>query len=164
MKEDFLGLYKDSFDDVYRYVFFKTGNCWETDDIVSSIYEKAFYRYDQVRDNPKAWLFTIARNAITDYYRAMKDSPWDESMDQFLYFEENFSALEDQETMQCLKDSLAFLSEEERELIKVRYFGKLKFREISELSGHEEGALRKKVSRIIKKLRILIEKCLEGES
>ncbi|MEL1134179.1 RNA polymerase sigma factor [Desulfitobacterium sp. THU1] len=164
MKEDFLTLYKNSFDDIYRYVFFKTGNRWETDDIVSSIYEKAFHRYDQVRGNPRAWLFTIARNSITDSYRARKDTTWHESTDRLPYIDENFNSLEDQETLLCLKKSLAFLPSEDRELIKARYFGKLKFRKISELVGNEEGNLRKRASRILQKLRVLMEKCLEGES
>ena len=38
MEEGFLNLYDQYFNDVYRYVYVKTGNKWDAEDIVSDIF------------------------------------------------------------------------------------------------------------------------------
>lgn len=38
----FIHLYDQYYDDVYRYVYVKTGNKWDTEDIVSDIFRKAY--------------------------------------------------------------------------------------------------------------------------
>lgn len=38
MGEDFLNIYDQYFNDVYRYVYVKTGNKWDAEDIVSEIF------------------------------------------------------------------------------------------------------------------------------
>ena len=69
MADEFLQLYEDCYDDIYRYVYCKTGNPWDTDDIVSDVFLKAFRHFDPNRRTHKAWLVTIARNTTVDYYR-----------------------------------------------------------------------------------------------
>lgn len=69
VKDDFLDLYESCFDDVYRYIYFKVGNSWDTDDIVSDTFKRAYEKYKTVKVDSRAWLFTIARNAVTDFYR-----------------------------------------------------------------------------------------------
>ncbi len=61
----------------------KLGNKWDTDDIVSDIFRKAFERYASLQEqsSAKAWLITIARNTIIDFYRKKKDTFIGEGMD-----------------------------------------------------------------------------------
>ncbi|MFJ8258224.1 hypothetical protein ACIQ4Z_13225 [Peribacillus asahii] len=41
MDDLFASMYDEYFDDVYRYVYVKTGNKWDTEDIVSDTFRKA---------------------------------------------------------------------------------------------------------------------------
>lgn len=69
MGEDFLNIYDQYFNDVYRYVYVKTGNKWDAEDIVSEIFRKCYEKFDANSiQNHKASLFAIARNSIIDYY------------------------------------------------------------------------------------------------
>lgn len=165
MKEPFIEIYDRFFSDIYRYVYMKLGNKWDTDDIVSDIFRKAFERYASLQEqsSAKAWLITIARNTIIDFYRKKKDTFIGEGMDRLIQpfsFEEQVELKED---MECLQKALSSLSEEDQELIQLRYFAELKYKEMTEIAGKSEETIKTRVYRIIKKLGVLVKQCLEGE-
>ncbi|RUL50887.1 MULTISPECIES: RNA polymerase sigma factor [Lysinibacillus] len=163
MEDSFLDMYDHYFNDVYRYVYVKTGNKWDTEDIVSDIFRKSYEKFHhQTIQNQKAWLFAIARNSIVDYYRKKKGVPVE---DLELYtapvpFEDS---LELSEEMSCLQKSLHVLHKEEQEIINLRFFAELKFKEVASLLNKPDNSIRVKTIRITKKLKILINKCL-GET
>lgn len=152
----FITLYDEYFDDVYRYVYFKTGNSWDADDLVSEIFRKAYEKFNTIKDNPKAWLFTIVRNTITDHYRKKKVITIGDDLDQFSYpscFEQEY---ETKEQLRTLKESLHSLTKEELELINLRYFAEMPFHEIGKLIGKSEDAVKMQIYRITKKLKVLL--------
>lgn len=163
MAESFLMLYDRYFDDVYRYVYSKTGNRWDTDDLVSEIFTKAFEKFPAVAGDPKAWLFTVARNLAIDFYRGRgrkpallgseeppgEDVKWD---DQLIKTEET----------RCLKMALDSLPEEGREIIRLRYFANLKHRQIAGILQKNEGAVKMRIRRVLDELREMVDKCLNA--
>ncbi len=159
----FIDLYDRYFDDIYRYTYFKTGNKWETDDLVSEIFTKAYENFSSAKGSYKAWLFTIARNAITDHYRKKKEVVLGDDMDLYTYphtFEED---LEKDEELKCLKSSLKMLSGDEREIISLRYFSDMKYGDIGKVLGKSEDAVKMKAFRTIKKLKTLVNNFMEGK-
>jgi len=56
----FITFYDQYYKQLYRYVYFKVGNKWDTDDIVSDTFRKAYEKYTTVKDNHASWLFSIA--------------------------------------------------------------------------------------------------------
>ena len=163
MQSDFFSLYDQNFTHVYRYVYFKTGNQWDTDDLVSEIFRKAFEKFHTLQGSPRAWLMAIARNTVSDHYRRKKEVlAGDENLDRYAYassFEELFIRKEE---LHCLKKSLQSLSRDELEIINLKYFAELKHREIGTLLGKSVGAIKMKSWRIIQKLGELVQRCLEG--
>jgi RNA polymerase sigma-70 factor, ECF subfamily len=164
MKEPFVELYDQCFDDVYRYVYYKVGNKWDTDDLVSDVFRKAYERYATLREssNAKGWLITIAHNAVVDFYRRKKPSVSIDSVVEIKEpgaFEEQFELDDD---LECVKKSLAFLSPEDQEIANLRYFADLKNREIGAVLGKSEEAIKARVFRLLKKMSVLVTKCLEG--
>src|SRR4051794_40848365 len=107
----FANLYDDYFDDVYRFVITKTGNKWDADDIVSESFRKAYENSDKLENvsSPKAWLFTIARNTIYDYYRRKHKVILTEEMEIYTEPITFKDTLELSDEMECLKKSLAHL-------------------------------------------------------
>lgn len=162
MKNNFLSFYETFFDDVYRYVYFKVGNKWDTDDIVSEIFKKAYENYRTIRTNPKSWLFSIARNTISDFYRKKKEIPTDDDLEKYYYpdiWEDKFNK---EIELDCLKKSIYSLPKDEIEIINLKYFSGMTHKEISEQIKKTEGAVKMKAFRIIQKLKSLVTKCLEG--
>lgn len=162
MQLDFIGLYDKYFDDVYRYVFFKTGSKWDTDDLVSEIFRKAYENFAKINSNQKAWLFTIARNTVADFYRKKREVAAGDDLDQLAYpgsFEDD---LVKKDEMNCLKKSLNHLSKEELEIINLKYFSALKHAEIAALTGKTEDGVKMKSFRILNKLKVMVKRCVEG--
>ncbi|AAM23615.1 RNA polymerase sigma factor [Caldanaerobacter subterraneus] len=162
MPESFIEFYEKNFDDVYRYVYFKVGNKWDADDIVSETFQKAFEKYNTVKSNSKAWIFSIARNTVTDYYRMRKNLVSEELIMEHFYPDVFEDKLEREVELDCLKKSLYSLSKEEIEIVNLKYFANMTHREISQLIEKTEEAVKAQAYRIIQKLKNLVIKCLEG--
>lgn len=157
----FVDLYDAYFDDIYRYVYVKTSNKWDTEDLVSDVFRKAFEKFSMLEGHPndKAWLFTIARNTVIDYYRKKKSVLMGVEFEQYLsqlQFEDPFDGTTEKE---CLQKSLRHLSDEDLEITELRYFADLKFKDMAVILKKEEGSLRVKSNRITKKLGVLVRKC-----
>ncbi|MBY0120539.1 RNA polymerase sigma factor [Bacillus sp. S/N-304-OC-R1] len=165
MIDQFTNVYDECFDDVYRYVYAKTSNKWDTEDIVSETFRKAYEKMSSLKDgqNMKAWLFAIARNTVIDYYRKKKTVLVGDEIDLYLSPIPFEDPLEESSELECLKKSLNVLSKEDLEMTNLRYFAGLKFKEIAIVLDKTEETLRVKSSRITKKIGKLVKKCL-GES
>lgn len=162
LQMDFISLYDLCFDDIYRYILFKTGSRWDTDDIVSDVFRKAYENYGSQKGNPRGWLFTIARNTVIDYYRRKKDIAVGNDLELYpspYRFEED---VEKRDELNCLKRSLQALSGDEIEIINLRYFAEMKYAEIGDTLGRTENSVKMKCFRITGKLRELVKKCMEG--
>ncbi len=65
-------LYNHYFPRIYGFVFKRTGNREEAEDIVSKTFMKAFCAlgdYNTKKGGFSSWLYTIANNNLIDYYR-----------------------------------------------------------------------------------------------
>lgn len=166
MREQFIAMYDQCFDDIYRFVLFKTGNSWDTDDLVSDIFRKAFQSFPAQALNAerwRPWLFTIARNTVIDHYRKRKEWAYGQDPEVLGYMQT--SELLDTIELQsdCLKQSLQALAGEDKELINLKYMANMKYSEISQVIGKAESWLRVKVQRIRQKLAAAINECMEGQ-
>ena len=162
MNSKFLAIYDEYYDSIYRYIRGRTGSQWDADDIVSEIFRKAFEAYRPAIWNPKAWLFAIARNTLTDHYR--------KNQQEMVPLEEAFCGEEDapieglvkKEELNCLRRALSRLEEDEMDLIALRYFSNLKYEEIQQILCKKSGVLRVNAGRIVKKLKSMVTTCMEG--
>ncbi|MDI3309959.1 MAG: RNA polymerase sigma factor [Thermoanaerobacterium sp.] len=162
MKRNFLDIYESFFDDVYRYVYFKVGNGWDVDDIVSDIFKKAYENYGSINSNVKAWIFAIARNTVVDFYKKKKDIAFGDDLDAFTYPDVFENKFDKEAELNCLKKSLYSLPKEEIEIVGLKYFSNLSNKELSLLLDKTEDAVKMKSYRIIQKLKKLVNICLEG--
>lgn len=161
MNNGFLKIYDEYYDSIYRYVYVRVRSSWDTDDIVGETFRKAYERYGSINSNARAWLFSIARNCICDFYRRNKHK----TVQLEEVFDREESLLEEslihKDELDCLKKSLEALEEEELDLISLRYFSNLKYEEIVRIVGRQNDYLRVKASRTIKKLGNMMTKCME---
>ena len=159
MKERFLTLYDASFADVYRYVYCKVGNKWDTDDIVSDVYVKAYQNYGTVKGNARSWVFTIARNAVVDFFRT-KGREQPNSLVGTLIDLDTEVSHHQQPEMDCLLQTLQALDGEQRELVYLKYFATLKHSQVAEVLKTTEAAVKMRISRLLKQMKEMVQQCL----
>lgn len=90
-----------------------------------------------------AWLYRIASNVVTDYYRAHKVTA---SLDEGLQMastaagpEEAALSLDDQ---QAVAKAIRTLSPDQQDVVLLRFSGDLRLKEIAEVVGKSEGAVK----------------------
>lgn len=164
MHENFERIYDQHFDGVYRFVLFKTGDRWVTDDLVSEIFRKVFQRIDVIGtlapDQWKPWLMTVSRNTVIDYYRRKKEYPYGHDPEVYGYSKVELSFTDSDPRNDCLEQSLRALTSEERELMNLKFVVGLKYAEIGEIVGKEESWLKSKAHRIKGKMSVFINRCM----
>lgn len=73
--EAFASLYNANIKKIYDFIFFKTLSKELSEDLVSQVFLKALKNIGRFKsDNFSAWLYTIARHTIVDYYRSNRET------------------------------------------------------------------------------------------
>ncbi|MFN8475003.1 MAG: sigma-70 family RNA polymerase sigma factor [Anaerolineae bacterium] len=150
---------------IYQYVYYKTGSVNEAEDLTAQVFLRAWEAISgyEWRDYPfSAWLFRIARNLVVDYHRARRDTvtldgPEDRSeirpSGDDDAPEKSLQALF---TSQQLQQAISQLTEEQQEVIVLRFIEGYSTAEIAVLMGKREGAVRGLQFRGLATLRELI--------
>ena len=152
----FAELYDLYADRIFRFIFHKTMQRELAEDLTSDTFLRALEKIGQFNSDKgqfSTWIYTIARNLITDHWRAHRehrdiDDVWDlSSMDDVM------DGANKKLIGEKLHDAMRELSTREREILMMRYWQDLKFSEIALLTGRSEGAVKMMTARAIKKLR-----------
>lgn len=158
--EAFAKIYDHYFPLVYNYVRYRVSDAQSADDITARIFEKAFAginRYKPNRGSLASWLFGIARHAVADHVRAQKRRRWLplETLGSraSLGLTPEQIAIRD-ETQAQLLAAVARLSDRERELIALKFGGKLSNRHIARLTGLSESNVGVIIYRAVKRLQM----------
>jgi len=143
---------------LFGYFYRLTGNRQISEDLLSELFVKLVERIDGFRGgNFESWLFKIARNIFRDYLRA-KQRYIKLKNGKKKQIEEN--AVETKtartDTFDKLQIQLDKLDADTRELIMLRFYSQLSFKEISKMRGEPIGTVLSKVHRGLKKLRKLM--------
>lgn len=153
-KEAFGRLYQLYLDRIYRFVFFRVSQQKEiAEDIVSDVFIKAWEKIGTFKEGSfQAWLYMIARNRVIDYYRGVKHNV---SLEDSIIEDKDdpqetvFQQLE----VEQVKDALKHLTQEQQEVIVLKFIEDVSNSEIASILGKREDAIRALQSRAIKELR-----------
>jgi RNA polymerase sigma-70 factor (ECF subfamily) len=160
-REAFGALYDVYFERIYRYVRLKMGDPVEAEDVTGAVFLNAWRNMEhfvpQGEGSFQAWLFRLAHNALVDRYRRQRDiDPLDAVEEYRLPVDARFNpeaVLEQRLTVEELHDALRTLTEEQREVVLLRFVEGLSAREIGEIMGKQEGTVRGMQFRAIEALR-----------
>jgi RNA polymerase sigma-70 factor (ECF subfamily) len=155
----FDSIYQDYFDNVFHYIYNRTGNSEDAEDITSQIFLSILERLPKYKDNGHlaAWVFTIARHKLIDHYRKNK---------KLTKFDENNFTISDEKMIQtvihkehvnALNKVLNNLSANEKELIRLRILGELKFSDIARILKRSESSVKKAYYRLIQRIKHRLE-------
>ncbi len=152
-------LYEQSVSKVYRYVSYRVPDSDTAEDITSIVFEKALSKFGSFREDRASfttWVLSIARNAVTDHYRAIgkEQNLQQNAIGNFLTETKNpDDEIVKTEELHKLKISLEGLSPQEREIIAMKFGGEMTNREIAKtlrLSDSNVGII---IYRTVRKLR-----------
>ncbi len=149
-------VYDAYFRSIYNFIYYKTLHRETAEDLTSKTFTKALKNINDYRSEKgdfSAWLYQIARNNIRDHFRARKN---DANIDDIYDLAADDDPLLDADNAVLLAQAraeLAKIKPEQRETIMLRIWEGKSFREIAELSGKSEGAVKMMFSRSISQLR-----------
>ena len=144
---------------VYKYLLYQVGNIEEAEDLTSQVFLKIIQelpRY-QHRGYFAAWLFTIARNAVRDYFRSSGRQVSLDQAEKTAIHPDLLEQIIKTEEMEHLIRLVRALPEPELELIRLRYAAGLSYAEIGALVRRSEEAVRKAISRLNLRLQSQME-------
>ena len=159
----FAELYEQHFERVYAYICRRARSREEAQDLTSEVFHQALAKIRQFewRGVPfAAWLYRIAANALTDYWRRVGQRVAHERENPGMEEVANPSAhdLAEVEQQARLYRLVRELPAEQRRVIEMRFAEEKSIREIAKSLERSEGAIKQLQFRGIAKLRLLIEK------
>lgn len=148
--EAFGQLYGCYFERIYRFVRLRVGNPSDAADITHDVFLKALRNIGRFSPRHESsfevWLFTLARNTLIDgWRRSPHEVPFDALLDEPLA--EDIASDPERVadwhiTLEELQQALVALTEEQREVILLRFFVGLSARKAGAILGKQEGTVR----------------------
>lgn len=142
-----------------NYVKKRVRNMEDAEDLTQDVFLKLAKSDEQQVNNLKSWVYTIARNTITDYYRKKQlavDSMANEPPEELTTDTEK-----SKELATCVAAFIEELPEEYRELLILSELKNIPQKEIAEQLQMNYVTVRSKIQRGRKKLKQLFENCCE---
>lgn len=129
-------IYEQYHEKVFRYLRSRVNNTTLAEDLCSDVFLKIYEKidsFDESKASLSTWIFTVARNRLTDYYRTRRvfeEVP--ETLADGSSVEEDVCS---KETLDRLADALEKLDERERDIVILRFYSGLTLKEIAEKMG-----------------------------
>ena len=162
-QSDFEVVYTEYFTPLFRYTISQIKNREIAEDITQTVFLKFLKQRSGLNSNnlpSLSYFFTIARNTIIDYWRKKKEISMDISEVVFSSLinnqESSQDKLEKESKINNLEKALDNLTYEQKEALTLRFISDLSNKEISQVLGKSEEAIRQIQYRAIKKLRKII--------
>ena len=154
-------IYKEYVTPVYRYVFIRLRNKEDTEDVVQEAFLKTFQalpRYEHSKETMLPYLFTIARNLLINHRKKKRpDIMLPEEIDRHQGDGDTMQGSIAREEGEEIRRVMKVLSEIEKEVIELKFFGEQTYTEIAAQLGKREDAIRQHVARALKKMREVID-------
>jgi RNA polymerase sigma-70 factor, ECF subfamily len=150
---------------LYGYFYRLTGNAETSNDLLSDVFTKLVEKIGAYGGGSfDLWLFKIAANVFYDHLRfQQRQKRFLEGYKQQLASESDGPKDSDYRAGDILQKQLAQIDEPTREVILLRYYSGLSFKDIAKLRKEPIGTVLSKVHRGLAKLRGLMEQQYEKE-
>ena len=140
-------LHNQFYEPVYRYIHFKVGDPHASEDLTSEVFVRvleALKRGKAWRTTPDAWIFGIARNVVADHYR-QKTRQVEVELDERLTTSAEKSPVEQvmvAEKYHELSQAMALLTDEQRDVVLMRFMEGLSIKAVAEALNKTPGAVK----------------------
>jgi RNA polymerase sigma-70 factor, ECF subfamily len=151
-KAAFGELYERYIKKIYNYIYYRTGNHHDAEDIAARVFYRAMGHIDTYTDQGvpfQAWLYRIAHNLVANWHRdkgRRKIIPLDEFVSVTLKTDSPEKMAQDSEERQRLLAAVRRMPEERQQLIILNA-------EIAAIMDRSEGAIKSLYHRTLQSLR-----------
>ncbi len=153
-------LYDEYFDKIARYIYVRLGDRNEAENLAGEVFVKALESLKSYKERGipmQAWLFRIAHNVSVDHLRKrgriatvpIDDVPIEAREDPVATAEKSIE-------MERVNEAMQKLTTEQREVVRLRFFGGLSSKEVGAILRKSDGAVREMQRAAIEKLRGLL--------
>ena len=168
-RDAFAALHDRYWQAIYTYVYYRVDDQDAADDLTAEVFVRMVEKIDKYRPRGKpfvAWLYTIARNLLTDYYRRRgRDAETLPLEDLPLASPSNPSdAAENHLAAECLGRAIRQLTEDQRLVVIGKFIEGRSNAEIARILEKTEGSVKSLQHRALAALRRVIERegCYEA--
>ena len=154
-EREFGRLYETYADKIYSFIYYRTSHRETAEDLTSRTFIKAIEKinsFDQNKGQFSTWLYTIARNTVIDFYRTEKSTGDIFEMLDLAGTDNIERSVGSKLEIEKVEKYLRTLEPSQREIIVMRVWDDLSYREIAAVLGKTEGACKVMFSRTIAKL------------
>lgn len=159
-------IYEAYYARVYRFIFYRVSHKETAEDITEEVFIKAFSGLKNLEQLEafEGWLFQIARNLVIDYYRKKKQLVPLDSVENTLEYDTNVVDIINLQIEQSiLIKLLKELNDEQRSVIKMKFFEELDNSTIATILNKTEGAIRVIQHRAITRLKDIFKDSISKE-
>ena len=158
-KDAFGELYERYVDRIYNYVYYRTGNVEDAEDLTARIFFKAMQHIGNYHDRGlpfSAWLYRIAHNLVANWHRDRSRRKII-SLDDIVQWQAPEKGPEFvtqlMEDKSALLETIRRLPADRQELLIFKFVEQLSNAEIGEIMGRSEGAIKSLYHRTLLSLR-----------
>jgi len=162
--EAFGVLYEEHEGRVFRYVFARTGQVEQAEDLTQEVFVRAFHGIRSYRDRGmpfSSWLLRIAHNLVIDHYRWVTKHRSVELADvQLASDEDPVAEVEKKAEIRRILEAVPNLTPGQREVISLRFGAGLHLAEAAAVMGKSIGAVKMLQHQAVTRLKRILETSL----
>lgn len=157
--EAFGALYERYVGRIYNYIYYRTGNQHDAEDLTARVFFRALRNIENYTDRGlpfSAWLYRIAHNLVANWHRdnsRRKEVPLEEIILVRQGSEHPEALLVQSEEQESLLEIIRGLPPERQQLLILKFVEHLSNAEIGQIMGRSEGAVKSLYHRTLLSLR-----------
>lgn len=156
-------LYEQYVERIFNYVYYRTGNQHDAEDLTAKVFFRAMRRIPQYQERGlpvSAWLYRIAHNLVANWHRDRGRRPeisLDEGYASIPHSEHPEMTLLHLEEQNNLLQIIRDLPPDRQQLIILKFVEHMSNAEIGQIMGRTEGAVKSLYHRTLLSLRVGME-------
>jgi RNA polymerase sigma-70 factor, ECF subfamily len=149
---------------IYNYIYYRTGNPLDAEDLTARVFHRAMDHVSTYRNMGvpfSAWLYRIAHNLVANWYRdttRRKEVPLEDTTPLPVHIEFPETALVETQELEKLMSVIRRFPPERQQLLILKFVEGLSNTEIGVIMARSEGAIKSLYHRTLMTLRDELEK------
>lgn len=144
---------------IYNYIYYRTGNHHDAEDLTARVFERALRHIPKFKDKGvpfSAWLYRIAHNLVANWHRDLSRRPTVPLDDRFISRggrNPPESEAVSREEQHMLLAAVHLLPPDRQQLLILKFVQRFSNAEVGEIMGRTEGAIKSLYHRTLSGLR-----------
>lgn len=159
-EEAFSFLYQENVKKIYNYIFYRTGNIHDAEDLTARVFQRALKHmpnYKKTKVPFSAWLYRIAHNLVANWYRDNSKHKRELPIEYHSYIESKVDVpekqIEKRQEVEKLINAIHLLPGDRQQILILKYVETMSNKDVGLIMGKSEGAIKSLYHRTLKELR-----------